>query len=740
MAREGTHVAAATATAMEAPAEKPRENYAALGQAPYLCYSMEGMELSEPLYGSTPERHAMTAAIPSGRAEQLQDPHWCAKNQDPTNTRETLKLGNHRFTATPPLTIQQRAINKQGTKILKDINQLMDDHGDKIQTLNDYQLICQGMTITPFSNIENNAPLPLYAGAFMASKLNQKTMWICKPCDYIVFRKNNFRTHHTSEKHEDNLQSWLKQTSLAPKDCIEAKQEIVNIPMDKNNSREEFERAIISIQTRIPAKHREETIKIVSMFFNENLSHTMEIDFLQEFKEAQDEIFWGDKHRHLINIKFEILQKRQDLRNYLKTKWLHRTIISRKSLQQKDEVKLIADVARILFAILVDIEFVPTNYLAMLAVVMNQRNHLNYPESAVCLSNGFYIDLFLNPGTIITIMNIEKIPILTENDLPPDLSRLFIKDHCQDMIGGNLNPEDDDDLLLQLPLMEDINEQIKQNNTDYQHLNPNEEWSLSQIISDDTTSINSASASSIPDLEISCSASTSSIPDLDISGLFSPDSGTPKGSPSNTSSRQEKPTQKQQHTASNPPASRSSSIEVISSETTPERNLLPDDDTIIKSLQIFNEESLQIISTQNFKVPPYSTIQFEAKLIKENEPEMVITEGKISVVYGPAPYMQIMDGIYLLENSLLIPSIRNNSSCTMEIVKGQIIQGTSCHLYNYVMDQVDNIEGGWSSFHLQAKTFQRINQFNDFSYRMDHQENMEPKLIDINPWMMEIDD
>ena len=69
---------------------------------------------------------------------------------------------------------------------------------------------------------------------------------------------------------------------------------------------------------------------------------------------------------------------------------------------------------------------------------MNQKHLLNYPESAICLSNGFYMDLFLNPGTVIDINPKKKAPMEeVDSEVNPDLKRLFIRENSQEMICGN---------------------------------------------------------------------------------------------------------------------------------------------------------------------------------------------------------------------------------------------------------------------------------------------------------------
>ena len=86
--------------------------------------------------------------------------------------------------------------------------------------------------------------------------------------------------------------------------------------------------------------------------------------------------------------------------------------------------------ARILFVILINYDFIPTTYLTILAVIMNQHAFLDCPNSAVGLFNRFYIDLFSNPGTIVNIVDMELITRMEESKpAQPDLATLLMEAH-----------------------------------------------------------------------------------------------------------------------------------------------------------------------------------------------------------------------------------------------------------------------------------------------------------------------
>ena len=85
-------------------------------------------------------------------------------------------------------------------------------------------------------------------------------------------------------------------------------------------------------------------------------------------------------------------------------------------------------------------------YIIFLAVIMNTRRLLNYPKSAIHLANGFYVDLFLNPKSIISYQHDRNPTDQNTNSMEsPDLKRLFIKEDSEDMMLGECNPEEDKD-------------------------------------------------------------------------------------------------------------------------------------------------------------------------------------------------------------------------------------------------------------------------------------------------------
>ena len=768
-----------------------------------------------PMYSSL---FVPTAPLPLGLKHPTADMTTNGKQENPI-TKAINKMNQEAIRAEIHMNLRANFPNKIPNLQNEDI---MDNQIDNVHILNDQQLECQGAIIIPFANIEENASSPLYAGAFEVQKPDQPRMWICKPCDAIVFRKSNFRAHHKSEKHAENFKIWSEKLPHVPKSIRE--QEQSHKKDSYKPSLMDLEYTIISIESIIPTKYHSETAAMVSIFFNKYLAEQNEVDLIQNFKDAQDPTVPDQDKRHWINKKFEFLKKKKDPRSYMKHKWETRTVMIRRTTAQKKEVKPIADLARILFATLVDCKFIHINYIIFLAVIMNTRRLLNYPKSAIHLANGFYVDLFLNPKSIISYQHDRNPTDQNTNSMEsPDLKRLFIKEDSEDMMLGECNPEEDKDFqnLLELePIIPDLHEQI--NNDRYSPISQfNLEWTLEETFPN-LISANSSSSDSIPSLEInyqkqevkenttdtiyvsnlrqrttkeqlynlfsSCgyiediikenfkSAEAIIIFDQHVAAdkavstlnnttfcgltinvqraqkresldetrtwneeLISEDKVTQTGT------KEECTKEFNQEFSSSLNSSYSSSSSIPSSSSTSQNlsetktlggQIPPNIDTTMFEMNRFNNESLQIVSTQDMVLLPYTTTPFEARIITNKDQNFNILEGKVSLTCGVAPFIQIIDGIYQVKDSILTPSIRNNSSIIIHIYKNKIIQGTTCHLKEDTIKGMKTNKEGWPAFHLQSKTFHFMNHLNQTSYKW----NGENCLVEeTNPWIMDID-
>ena len=126
-------------------------------------------------------------------------------------------------------------------------------------------------------------------------------------------------------------------------------------------------------------------------------SENLKVQFTDEFIKDCD--YKGDKH--WIILAFQQLQQLPNIRQYLKDRLIQDNMeFHKKTTRQQIEVESIADLARLLFLIMVNCEFVPVNYLIMLAVIMSQQPRMEYPESKASLFNAYDLDLLLESGAM----------------------------------------------------------------------------------------------------------------------------------------------------------------------------------------------------------------------------------------------------------------------------------------------------------------------------------------------------
>ena len=286
-------------------------------------------------------------------------------------------------------------------------------------------------------------------------QIKEKTMPVLKRMDLPRLESN------TTPHAQDFLESQNKEKimpELKRMDLHDSLKNTTTIPtiqsITRENHLEDFKLTLENINEKIPNKYKGDTIKLLSKFFNNRLAKDLKIDFIKEFLEDKDD---QDK-KHWIIEKFQSFKENTDLRLHLKQKWFSRQIITEKTSEQKEEIKLIADLARKLLDIFINCSLVPTTYLAILGIISNQNEYLSCPESATSLYNNFYLDLFLNQGTIIVMKD------------QPDISNMMTKTH----IGSNISPikmpnENQtcqnyslQNTILQIPLMEDISNNRKE--------------------------------------------------------------------------------------------------------------------------------------------------------------------------------------------------------------------------------------------------------------------------------------
>ena len=285
---------------------------------------------------------------------------------------------------------------------------IKDQEIDKAQEFNDRLLQSNGFRILSFMTANRNSQI--YAGAMITELEHGIFMYICKPCDMAGFDQTNFLIHLTTPKHLNNTNTWIQQHYDLQEPQYNSESEEPIIMMYRNSlqgSNPELKfntmMEIIKNKELFPEKHKVEVAFLITKFFT--AKDRITIQFTQAFKEAQND--QGQNH-WIISAFEKIQQEHDDTRQYLVENSTNTNFdFFNKSPIQKLEVEVIADLARILFQLLVECDFIPTDYLIILSIIKCKEPNLQYPQSKSELFNNYQIDLLLEEGVIL-LMNKNK--------------------------------------------------------------------------------------------------------------------------------------------------------------------------------------------------------------------------------------------------------------------------------------------------------------------------------------------
>ena len=286
-----------------------------------------------------------------------------------------------------------------------DIRMNVDKQIDRLHEFNDSVLLINGFHMVPYSTIQNDCPPDIYAGSCAAELTQGLFLYVCKPCDMAGFLKSNFKLHHNSEKHLLNVLIWIRQHYFLP----EAHQHQICQPtkeaspterhcqpsLQESDTLQEFNDIMKQIKTKyFPEKYKHEVAGLITEFFLSQ--NDLNVNFTTDFTNSRDS--HGD--RHWIVLAVEQIQQKTNPRQFMKDMFQQKLEIFTKSMIQATEVIYISDLARLLFLLFIDCSFIPTEYVTMLATIMNPVPNMQYPESNAGLFNGHLLDLLLNMGAM----------------------------------------------------------------------------------------------------------------------------------------------------------------------------------------------------------------------------------------------------------------------------------------------------------------------------------------------------
>ena len=292
----------------------------------------------------------------------------------------------------------------------------------------------------------------LMLAAYIVSTPGCHEMFICKSCNKEVKDRQAFRKHNQTKTHVKNLQYWIeiiemnnfedtinntkrkvsKTTIKEARKAIEMQQnfhdlararfynqgydkEIAHI-LHKDTSQiklndlsqrtnkqnpDAFNKATQSIKDWVPKQFEEfknQVIHLISRMYFEKDNCKLQIQFNATFYDPKT------IKRHWIPEFYENINKQSNPRLFMQQQLKQADLsFAVKSRDQLQEITAICGMARLLFEIFCDCQFVPTAYVILLAILMDTEEQVNYDATIIHLKNGWVIDLSLQSG--IAVLN-----------------------------------------------------------------------------------------------------------------------------------------------------------------------------------------------------------------------------------------------------------------------------------------------------------------------------------------------
>ena len=156
-----------------------------------------------------------------------------------------------------------------------------------------------------------------------------------------------------------------------------------------------YKKAVAYVTTCFQADHKPRALRLLNQLYNNIDVPQPFIHFNQNFQDS-----------HWIYSKFQALRKKKNTRQFLWEQFSKGNYnIVNKSESQLREVASISGAARILFSALIECKWVPTSYLTLLAVLVNQKSHSNMRNVSTHIAEGFELDILLEIGHVTQNVN-----------------------------------------------------------------------------------------------------------------------------------------------------------------------------------------------------------------------------------------------------------------------------------------------------------------------------------------------
>ena len=247
----------------------------------------------------------------------------------------------------------------------------------------------------------------------MINNLKQKRIDQCPTEDLTTMgtSETHLITNHNNIQHQmEQNENHTSNTSINKTENSNTSREI---SIEESSHSDNYEIAIRKIHQKIPIQYRHNLIALLSSIYQSGTDYEIRIEIRDNFQDAG----------HWILSKYHKLLKNRNTRQHLQIKWKKRKYdLVSKTEEQEEEIKHIAGSARVIYDILIHCQFVPIEYLCILATLLNKRQDHQYTYSSILLPGvystyGEIIDLMLNVGAFYTTTEeIIKDPTIIIND------------------------------------------------------------------------------------------------------------------------------------------------------------------------------------------------------------------------------------------------------------------------------------------------------------------------------------
>ena len=310
-------------------------------------------------------------------------------------------------------------------------------------------LMDERTTITPYNDHyeEQYSIASLFLASYIINTPGCHEVFICKSCNKEVAWRQSFRSHNRTKSHLKYLKEWIKMIKSnnfeddvngkkrriseedikKTEEAIETHTEFLNmararfyvqckdqliaqdvheeeVPIEVVDLTQQindleycaFNRAVQSVKDLCPGQFddfKKQVINLISTMYFDRPRCELQIQFNVGFYDAKK------PKRHWIPKFFENIKRRSNPRQFMLQQFeIQDFSFAQKNVEQMKEIRAICGMARLLYPIFLQCDFVPNSYVILLAVLMDTNFRVETQATSIRLKNGYIIDLLLRSG------------------------------------------------------------------------------------------------------------------------------------------------------------------------------------------------------------------------------------------------------------------------------------------------------------------------------------------------------